>query len=265
MSQYENHPIANIFPMMGEKDLKALADDIAINGVIQPGTLFQGKILDGRNRYAASIIAGVDMPFCDCSESDQEDQDKFDPYAFVLSENLHRRQLQQSQRALIAAKMANLKHGGDRKSADIKTSNEGLTSVDDAASLLNVSVATVERAKHVLTNGSAVLIEAVESMQVTVSLADKLCKACKDKREQTALVKEGKKAIKEFLNPTPHRSATDRDDDGEDHDYDYPIVKAFELADYRLNTIRRLIESLTPGEKKELGISTKKQRLDVAT
>jgi ParB-like chromosome segregation protein Spo0J len=256
MSRYENHPIANIFPMMGEAELRALADDIKINGVIQPGTLFQGKILDGRNRYAATLIAGVEMDFCDCSESDQEYQDKFDPYAFVLSENLHRRQLQQSQRALIAAKMANLKNGEQKRNAP---ANEGATSVDDAASLLNVSVATVERAKHVLANGSAALIEAVESMQVTVSLADKLCKACKDKREQTSLVKEGKKAIRDYLNPTPHAGVLDAEEDTEEHDYDYPIVKAFAHADYRLNTMRKLIEALSSEELSQLGIKRIKQ------
>jgi hypothetical protein len=45
---------------------------------------------------------------------------------------------------MIAAKMANLKHGGDRKSEGIKGSNDTLK---DAAAQLNVSEPSVKRAK----------------------------------------------------------------------------------------------------------------------
>src|SRR6056297_119296 len=124
--------------------------------------------------------------------------------AYVLSQNLHRRHLKQSQRALIAAKMATLKHG-QRKAGD--TSND--VSQGDAAELLSVSVPQVQRAKHVIEHGSKELIAAVESESITVSMAEKLCKACDDKREQSRLVKEGKSAIKEYLNPTPHPDVDD--------------------------------------------------------
>jgi len=254
----ENHPIADIFPMMCELELKSLAEDIRVNGVLQCGTLYEGKILDGRNRYAAAKLVDAEMSFGDCSLSEPEDQAKFDPVAFVLSENLRRRHLHQSQRALVAAKMANLKVGSNQHKKE-GPSNEGPTSTEKASTLLNVSVATVERAKHVLAHGSKALIDAVEAMQVTISMADKLCKACKDKKEQTALVKEGKKAIKEYLTPMPDESDLDVESD-EEHDYDYPIVKAFSHADYRLNTMRKLLETLSVEEKNQLGIKVVKAK-----
>ena len=70
-SKYENHPLADIFPMMEEKDLKALADDIKANGQRESGLLYEGKILDGRNRYAACLLADVEMEFAEHDPPDE--------------------------------------------------------------------------------------------------------------------------------------------------------------------------------------------------
>ena len=45
----KNHEYANIFPMMGENELKELAEDIKQNGQEEPIIIFEGKILDVRN------------------------------------------------------------------------------------------------------------------------------------------------------------------------------------------------------------------------
>ena len=74
-----------------------------------------------------------------------------DPVAFVVSTNLHRRHLNSSQRAMIAETIAQLRHGGDRKSksqiCDLKATPA------EAASLLNVSKRNVERARQVKEKG----------------------------------------------------------------------------------------------------------------
>ena len=67
----EFHPIANIFPMMGEEELDQLADDIMQNGLRQPIVLYQGQILDGRNRYQACELAAVE-PDCTEYEGDED-------------------------------------------------------------------------------------------------------------------------------------------------------------------------------------------------
>ncbi len=61
-----------------------------------------------------------------------------------------RRNLSESQRAMCAARLANLEHGGDRKSEKIKGSNDLLIGQEQAANLFNVSVPSVKRAKAVL-------------------------------------------------------------------------------------------------------------------
>ena len=58
---YEFHPLANIFPMLDDNELKALAEDIKAKGLTEPITLYEGKVLDGRNRYRACDLAEVEL------------------------------------------------------------------------------------------------------------------------------------------------------------------------------------------------------------
>ena len=198
MKSIQSHPIASIFPMTTREEYEALRDDIKANGIQSCGLLFEGMILDGRNRYKACEELGIRLEFEEVELG--EDADKFDPVQYVLSHNLHRRHLHQSQRAMIAAKMATLKNGQRPSSNDLAQ--------DDSAKLLNVSVPSLKRAKHVLEHGSKELISAVEQLEVTVSLAEKLCKACEDKREQSKLVKQGKAAIKTATGSPPKEKST---------------------------------------------------------
>jgi DNA N-6-adenine-methyltransferase (Dam) len=113
------HEIADLFPLLGQAELNELADDIAAHGLLHPITIYEEKILEGRNRYLACQQAGVEPRF--------EPFTGDDPIQFVISCNLRRRQLTSGQRAAVAlgmeeyyakqAKMrqlANLKHQGDK-------------------------------------------------------------------------------------------------------------------------------------------------------
>ena len=90
------HPYADRFPMLGAEELERLAADIAENGQQHPIILdTDGRILDGRNRWAACEIAGV-TPETVLYEGD-------DPAAFVLSVNVSRRHLTTGQQAMSTA------------------------------------------------------------------------------------------------------------------------------------------------------------------
>jgi ParB-like chromosome segregation protein Spo0J len=55
----EFHSVANIFPMMTGKEFEALKQDILTNGLKEPIWLYEGKIIDGRNRYLACLETGT--------------------------------------------------------------------------------------------------------------------------------------------------------------------------------------------------------------
>jgi hypothetical protein len=185
------HPAANIFPMMDDDRLKKLAEDIRLNGQRDAVVYFKQQVLDGRNRLAACALLGIEPQTCEI-----DDEDNFDPIAYVLSANLHRRELKTSQKAVCAARLCNMPHGGDRS----KTPNDALT-IDKCAELFSIGSKSVERALAVLRGGSTEVIKQCECGALSVALASKLVDEVADKKEQTKLAKEGKAAIKEYITP----------------------------------------------------------------
>lgn len=77
----------------------------------------------------------------------------------VISANVHRRHLDETQRGMIAGRLATLRDGQRRPKGG---SNDLPPSQAEAASLLRVSVPTVKRARTVLESGDAELIAACE-------------------------------------------------------------------------------------------------------
>lgn len=92
--QLEFHPAANEFPLLDEKRLQNLADDIEANGQREPICLYGGKIIDGRNRYKACLLKNI-------SPKTEELPTEVDPFSYVWSLNGERRDLTADQRYLI--------------------------------------------------------------------------------------------------------------------------------------------------------------------
>ena len=114
-----------------------------------------------------------------------------DPLGFVISLNLKRRHLSESQRGMVAAKLAKLPQGAR---TDLEhRANLHEVSAAKAGEMLNVSERTVKTAKQVQEHGAPELVTAVESGQVSVSAAADI--ATLPKPEQVEVVARGEKEI----------------------------------------------------------------------
>jgi hypothetical protein len=148
---WDVHPAADLFPLMTGAEFDALVADIAEHGQVDPVvTDREGRLIDGRNRVRACNMVGVE-PLTKVYDGDDVTQ-------FVVSHNLHRRHLTDSQRAMIAARLAQRKPGyrdeTAHQSGDLPNIGEIPPSVSQAAALLGVKENTVTTAKHIIRNGT---------------------------------------------------------------------------------------------------------------
>jgi N6-adenosine-specific RNA methylase IME4 len=181
MSRLEFHPLANIFPLLDDDQFDDFIEDIRVNGLREPIVVFQDAILDGRNRYRACLEAGVEPIF--------EPYEGQNPLGYVISLNLRRRHLNASQRAMVAARIATLGHGGDRSSGKFAA----CPTQEQAAEMLNVSERSVRSAREVLDEGVSELAAKVERGEVSVSAAADIASLTKE--EQCEQVARGEKEI----------------------------------------------------------------------
>ncbi len=178
------HEAANIFPLMDDAQLSQLAEGIKRDGLKEPIVLFEGKVLDGRNRVRACALAGVKPTFVT--------KKPVSPLVFVAQANLHRLHLTQGQKAGVAAKLlprfqyeaqhrqkAAGKYGaeGGRGYKKEKPSTQkyakGLgKAAQQAGAAFGVSASYVERAIKIGKTNPAMLDRLV-NREITIQQADK--------------------------------------------------------------------------------------------
>lgn len=90
-------PFADEFPYVSDQELLELAQDIEANGLLVPVVVFEGQILDGRNRLRA-ISTHTNLTEVPTKQFEGDELDALD---YVASLNLRRRDLDQTQRAFI--------------------------------------------------------------------------------------------------------------------------------------------------------------------
>ena len=180
MSELEFNPVANIFPLMQGAEYNQLKDDITANGLLDSIWLdTEGRILDGRNRCRVCLDVGVEPQYRTYEGSDE--------LKFVISKNLHRRHLSESQRAVVASRLANMPaHRIDNKSANLPTS----ISQTQAASMLNVSERSLRTVKAIERDAPE-LIERIESGEITAHEAQKEIKLQQRTEARAEIAKVG--------------------------------------------------------------------------
>ena len=167
---YSVHPAADIFPLIEGAEFDSFCEDIRTHGLMEPVVIdaASGQLIDGRNRVRACDRLGLKVK--------TTRYDGADVTQFVISHNLHRRHLTDSQRAMIAGKLATRAPG---YRAEILRNRNELhhmgelipPSIDEAATLLGVKANTVSRAKVILRDGTPDLVDLVSSGRAPVTTA----------------------------------------------------------------------------------------------
>jgi ParB-like nuclease family protein len=134
------HPDAAIFPMMDADELATLAADIKENGLKQPIVLGQHEgnevIVDGRNRHAACVAAGVEPTFHTLNGEDIK--------AFIVSSNINRRHLNAGQRAMAVAMIHPKGTPGKKTETSLATKEVPSGTLSQARTVLGESRAAAE-------------------------------------------------------------------------------------------------------------------------
>src|SRR5438128_3664109 len=179
------HPYAELFPKMSSPEFDRLCGDIMHNGLQEEIVVHEGQVLEGRHRYLACLAKQVPP--------------RFRPYAgecgsalaFVVTKNLHRRHLTESQRALVAAQLKPLfeEEARQRQSAALKPGSEPPVppnleerekpeqsgeSAHQAAVLMKVSRSSVSAADRVKKQGVPQLVDALAAGEVSDSAAARI-------------------------------------------------------------------------------------------
>jgi len=102
------HPLTDLFPLIEGDEFDALVADINTNRLRDEIILYEGMILDGRNRYRALRTLGLDPEQIRdrlCVTKDCIDEHHGGPAAYVISANIHRRHLTTEQKRELITKL----------------------------------------------------------------------------------------------------------------------------------------------------------------
>lgn len=194
LSKLKIHPAAEIFPMLSDVEIRDLAKDITERGLQNHIITHEGQLLDGRNRLAACILAGIEPKAMEYGGDS--------PVGFVISANLRRRQLDPSQRAAVAVEIEPM-FAAEAKVRKLETLKKGDTPVkeslpyretqgqarDQAASVVGVSGKMVSDAKAIKKNNPEAF-ERIKSGAVTVHEAKKEIRGEEIKEIRAKMVSE---------------------------------------------------------------------------
>ncbi|MFI8695652.1 hypothetical protein [Dietzia maris] len=224
------HPVASLFPLMDDSDLRALADDIRDNGQqshVVVAWADESKtetiLLDGRNRTLACELLGTD-PNVELFSPVFIPLDDFGP--MIVSWNLHRRHMSASQRAMVAAGYERIfaAEAEKRMKAGMKPDPEeslpqgggrAPQATDKAGDLFNVSGRSVRDAKFVAESDPE-LAERVRADEVSVSAAAKGLRAKSQPAESDRImfgkaVNRAMRSVCEFSPDDAERIVQDRE------------------------------------------------------
>lgn len=259
MTKLAIHPAAEIFPLIEGEELKALAESIKQHGQQLPILLYQGKVIDGRNRCRACQMAKVE-PWTATA-----DLDGMTPLEFVLTLNDKRRHMTREERSFSAAKAkvvfeaeakerqkaAGKEHGRGKPESG-KNPEEKKVPVpgpepikgdarDKAGEAFGVSGKSVDRAEKVLEKGTPELVAAATKGEIPLTKAAKI--AGQPKAEQAKAIEQAKNKPAPKPEGSIVKDAIDRDVPEHLREKQATAV-VIQAAATKLDAARRAVEEL---------------------
>jgi len=191
--RYPYHPICLMFPDLPDEQMEDLVEDIRRQGLLMPIWLYQGQIVDGRHRYEACLVTGIEPRF-----SVWEGTDELELIGFVVGLNKVHRHMSQSQWAITyadkvlpaieAAARKRREYTAPGKSIADKSAIDLGKAADIAGALAGVSGDYIGLAKKV-TNEAPELIEVIRADRLSLPAASEILKS-NDEEERTTLIDE---------------------------------------------------------------------------
>ena len=174
------HPAAAAFPSLGKKDLRELVKDIKEHGLREEIILHpDGSILDGRHRYKACLLAGVEPRVKKWKGPIGSE------VAYVISRNIKRRHMDESQRAMTAARLANLQPGKPGKAANLPNTRQA-----EAAAALNVSVRSTRTAKEVIRDAPENIVKLIDEGRLKVNVGSTIARTSTEEKDRIAAMSD---------------------------------------------------------------------------
>jgi hypothetical protein len=209
------HELADIVPLMEGEAFERLVEDVRAHGVLDAIVLYEGKILDGRNRYRAlDEVNKGRTPTERMAHREIKFEERYpdtDPAEFVWSKNVARRQMTPGQEALAASKMSNLKAGSNQYARKFLPGGEA-TRPDQSATLQEVSKTTgvpsrsIKRAGAVQRKAIPEVTEKVASGALPLFTAEKIAELPEEKQAEVVELGDVRKirnAIREAKGEAP--------------------------------------------------------------
>jgi hypothetical protein len=179
----ERHQLSSAFPDMSREEYSELLDSVKKIGIQNPIVIFEDMILDGWHRYRASVELDIECPAIDLAEG-------VSPQDYVIAQNISRRSLTASQRALAIVMVNSWRRSGVKSKGSPEDHPEKTN--QEMVELSKTSSKTINRAKKVISDAVKEVVEAVQAGQIGIVKASEIAKLDKDK-QATALKNPVKK------------------------------------------------------------------------
>lgn len=179
------HPLAKLMPLMSVAEFERLRKSIASakKTLVPVLVTSDDQVVDGRHRLKLCEELGIEPAITILD-------DTIDPIDALVGANETRRRLNDSQRAVVAARIATLGPGRPTANAQKRAVSQAL-----AAEKLGVSRTLVQSARRLIDEGVPELVAFVERGELVVSAAVSIAEL--DRVEQRELVQSGLPAIRQ--------------------------------------------------------------------